>query len=160
MCLLRERNGYGKEMQGQGVPASVFSMSLAGEGGWGPKSAAAYLQRHPEQNKSNYYFPHFEITQRGSSILLQIEFHKPSKQFGLSLRNRLSGSSLSDSAGGGWWLLMLILAACWSQHKSPITIQNTITFFTPLTRENKKPFLFGNYDCRLTWNSSLFSSII
>lgn len=106
--------------------------------GWGPKHTAAPPRRHSEWSKSNYYFPHFEITQRGSSILLQIEFHKPSKQFCSSLRNRLSGSSLSDGVGGGRWLLSLISAACWSQHKSPITIQNTITFL-PLHERRKSP---------------------
>lgn len=97
-----------------------------------------YLHRKSEWSKSNYYFSHFEITWRGSSILLQIEFHKLSKQFGLSLRNRLSSSFLSSSSGGGQCLLSLISAAGWNQHKFSITIQNTITFFTLLIWEKKK----------------------
>jgi len=148
-CLLAKTNGCGRKMWG---PASLAAhvqvqplTNSSGRRGWGLKDATAYLHGCSEWSKSNYYFPHFEITRRGSSILLQIEFHKPSKQFSLSLWNRLSSSSLSHSSGGGQLLLPLIAAAGWSQHKSPITIQNTITFSPPSHKIlEKKLCLFEN----------------
>lgn len=74
----------------------------AGSTSRGPKDAAVFTYADPlNEVKAIIIFPILKLHGEDPAILLQIEFHKPSKQFGLSLRNRLSSSSLFDGGGGG-----------------------------------------------------------